>query len=83
MNEDTTSTNSVHTMDIDMEEQSFPPEESNSRKRKCSRSDEELSAVRSFQVWYEGRGGDTGRGRRGETLGSQVTGQGKRSPCYA
>jgi hypothetical protein len=45
-NEDTTSTNSVHTMDIDLEEQSFPPEESNSRKRKRSRSDEELSAVR-------------------------------------
>jgi hypothetical protein len=45
-NEDTTSTNSVHTMDIDLEEQSFPPEESNSRKRKRSRSAEELSAVK-------------------------------------
>jgi hypothetical protein len=45
-NEDTTNTNSVHTMDIDLEEQSFPPEESNSRKRKRSRSAEELSAVK-------------------------------------
>jgi hypothetical protein len=46
MNEDIMSTNSVHMMDIDMEEQSFPPEESNSRKRKRSRSDEELPAAR-------------------------------------